>query len=375
MFPKELILKYLDGTATKEEEAVVMHWYINHQLKDLKPLSEEEQTEDINSIIRFLDAKQLTHKKNMFWPRFAAAASILFVIGMVGYFLLSRQEQAATSQYAYKNDVAPGGKTAILTLGNGKKILLNDSANGTIANQGYSIINVHGGQLVYQPSLNKAPGNRNLTYDTLTIPKGGTYTITLPDGSQVWLNSYTAIRYPSTFADSYREVDLLYGEAYFEVVHNDKIPFRVVANEQVIEDIGTHFNINVYPDEPACKTTLIQGRIKLSYNHESSLLDPGEQAQVDNESKKLNIIPHADVNAAVAWKNGQFIFAGQSIQSIMRDISRWYNVDIIYQGVPARNDYIGEFSRYKNISEVLKVLELTKTVHFKVEDRTITVMP
>jgi transmembrane sensor len=374
MFPKELILKYLDGTATKEEEAIVKHWYISHQLKDLKPLSEEEQTEDINSIIRFLDAQQLTRKRSMFWPRFAATASILFVVGMFSYFLLSRQQQAANAPYAYKNDIAPGGKTAILTLGNGKRIVLNDSVNGTIANQGYNIINAHNGQLVYQRSPD-ASGNRTVTYDTLTIPKGGTYSITLPDGSKVWLNSYTAIRYPGTFTGGYRKVDLLYGEAYFEVVHNDKTPFQVIANEQVIEDVGTHFNINVYPDEATGKTTLIEGRIKLSFNHQSSLLAPGEQAEVDNESKKLSIISHADVNAAMAWKNGQFVFAGQSIQSIMRDISRWYNVDIVYQGVPAKNDYIGEFSRYKNVSEVLKVLELTKTVHFKVEGRTITVMP
>jgi ferric-dicitrate binding protein FerR (iron transport regulator) len=374
MLPKELILKYLDGTATKEEEAVVKHWYINHRLKTFKPLSEEEQTEDINSIIRYLDAQQLTPKKNLFWPRFVAAASLLFIVGMASYFLLFRQQQAATPPYANKNDIAPGEKMAILTLGNGKKIALNDSANGTITNQGYSIINVHNGQLVYQKSPDVS-GNRPLTYDTLTVPKGGIYNITLPDGSKVWSNSYTAIRYPSAFTGKYREVELLYGEAYFEVVHNDKMPFRVLANDQVIEDVGTHFNIDVYPDEPGTTTTLIEGRIKYSFNHQSSLLDPGEQVQVDNQSKKLTVIPHADIHAAMAWKNGQFVFTGQSIQSIMRDISRWYNVDIIYQDVPANNDYIGEFSRYKNVSEVLKVLELTKTVHFKLEGRTITVMP
>ncbi|WP_158989167.1 FecR family protein [Mucilaginibacter sp. L196] len=370
MSPKELIRKYLDGTATEEEKAVVESWYNQHRLENGHILSAEEQTEDVKA----MDLHVLNpQKKALIWPRLSAAASILIIFGLLGYFFVYHPNHLKTAQNNYKNDIAPGSNKATLSMGNGQTIVLNSSKNRMISNRANILINLQNGQLIYHNSSTDIE-NQTFKYDTLTVPRGGTYHLTLADGSKVWLNSASAIRFPETFSGNNRSVELLYGEAYLEVIHNDQKPFQVLAHAQLIQDVGTHFNVNTYTDEPFAKTTLLEGGIKVFVNRQTAMLEPGEQVQINN-ANALSVVSHIDPNEVIAWKNGQFIFSGQSIQSIMRDISRWYNVDVIYKGTPTRNDYIGSFSRYKNVSEVLKVLELTKTVHFKIEGRTITVMP
>jgi ferric-dicitrate binding protein FerR (iron transport regulator) len=204
----------------------------------------------------------------------------------------------------------------------------------------------------------------------------GTYQLTLSDGSKVWLNAATSMRYPENFAGNERKVELLYGEAYFEVAHDAKMPFKVMGAGQTIEDIGTQFNINAYENESDIKTTLLEGGIKVYNNNGSAILTPGQQAKVKNgmPRSKIIVISAANTEEAVAWKNGYFRFNNEKIGSIMRQLSRWYNIDVSYEGKITDEGFYGRISRYKNISDVLKMLEDTRSVHFKVEGRRVTVI-
>jgi transmembrane sensor len=217
--------------------------------------------------------------------------------------------------------------------------------------------------------------HKPMVYDTLTIPRGGQYPIRLADGTKVWLNSATSLRYPETFASNERKVELIYGEAYFDVAHNSSKPFRVILKGHTLEDIGTQFNVNAYDDEPTMRTTLVEGSIKVSRSGKNILLKPGQQAIIKSTNSSI-IVQNADVDEAVAWKNGYFKFDGEDLRSVMRKVSRWYNVDVTYQGNFRDNiSFLGEVSRSKNISAVLKIMEATGNVHFQITERRVVVMP
>jgi ferric-dicitrate binding protein FerR (iron transport regulator) len=306
-----------------------------------------------------------------------AAAIVILILGIGAYFLLPDRNikelsKKETQDHLYKNDVSPGGNKAVLTLSNGTKILLGNAANGTLAQQGNTkIIKLNNGQLSYSTSTqSSADKDVVMQYNTLTTPRGGQYHVTLPDGTQVWLNAASSLHYPTTFLGKERKVEIT-GEAYFEVAHNADKPFKVEVNGMQIEVLGTHFNINAYSDEPVMRTTLLQGSIKFISGNDTRLLSPGQQIQVQPNGQ-IKRIKDADIEQTIAWKNGAFSFHNTSIYEIMRQISRWYNVDVNF------NDSLklrlnGSIEREVKVSEVFKMIELTGEVKFNIEGRRITV--
>jgi transmembrane sensor len=288
------------------------------------------------------------------------------------YFLLNngqKQQQIASNQLA-ANDLPPGGNKAVLTLADGTKIILDNAANGNLANQGNTKVIKLDEQIVYKASGN----NSEVYYNTISTPRGGVYQLVLADGSKVWLNSSSSLHYPTSFTGKERKVEIT-GEAYFEVARNSSMPFKInIAGKEEVEVLGTHFNINAYPDEPAINTTLLEGSVKITdlADHNSSYIAPGQQAQLSSNGK-IRLIGNPDIEAVVAWKNGSFIFNSQNIGDIMRQVGRWYDVDISYSGEISHETYSGIVSRNNNVSVVLKIME-EGGVKFRIEGKKIIVL-
>lgn len=304
------------------------------------------------------------------WISVAAAAIILLTAGLFLFKQKPHNYQLASRKERFKNDVAPGSNKAILTLANGQTIVLNQAKNGLITKQGQTIINkVNNGLVSYKTS---GAGVAAVQYNTVSTPRGGEYQVILPDGTAVWLNAASSLRFPTAFTGTERNVELT-GEAYFEVAKNKAMPFKVTANKVQVEVLGTHFNVNAYDDENTLKTTLLEGSVKLTSNSGQVMLAPGQQGSFNKQAGNFRVAK-ADVEEAVAWKNDNFMFASEDIQSILRKVSRWYNVDIVYQENAPKKAIWGTVSKFDNVSEVLKVVELTGVAHFTIEGRRITVM-
>lgn len=312
------------------------------------------------------------------WYQVGVAASIMILLttGLFFYTNRSPVQQMAVKIIEPKAAViAPGDDKAILTLSDGSEIILEDAKNGILANQaGVSIQKTSDGELLYSFSNSaktvSPESNENVIYNKIETPVGGKYQVNLPDGSKVWLNSSSSLRFPALFNGNTREVELS-GEAYFDVSKNKNKPFKVITKDQIVEVLGTQFNINSYSDEGPIKTTLIEGSVKIIYKDKVVLLSPGQQFRPMESAAK---VIKADTEEVVAWKDGYFVFKNEDIQSIMRKLSRWYNVEVSYSGNIPDVGFGGNISRSKDISEVLDVLQLTDAIHFKVEGRRITVM-
>lgn len=387
-----LIRKYNDGSASKEEIRLVENWFVKQSEleqqapEDLDYLDVKrqmwlniDQQIDRPVVERSLDTTPA--RKSMLRFRIAAAAAVL-IIAMTAVFFYRNYNHDAGAQ-TVKNDINPGKNKAVLTLANGQKISLTDALNGQLAQQaGVTISKTANGQLIYQAAPN-ASGKNMTEYNTIEAPRGGQWQVILPDGSKVFLNASSSLKYPVSFAAKERKVELK-GEAYFEISHNKKSPFRVIAKGQTVEVLGTHFNIMSYDDEKAVKTTLLSGSVKVSSNGgrtagantaksavESLILKPGEQAQVSPGNMK--IIHDVDLEDVLAWKNGYFKF-NENLRSIMTKVSRWYDVEVVYETQPDPEfKFKGEISRDKNISELLNMLDYTGNVHFKIEGRRVIV--
>lgn len=294
--------------------------------------------------------------------------ALLLFEGMYIYYKPVKPHQIAHVDNK-KTTIAPGGNKAILTLQDGSTIVLNDAENGTLATQGNTrVIKLANGQIAYNEA--SGPADKVL-YNTMTTPRGGEYKLTLPDGTNVWLNSASSINYPTAFVGKERKVSIT-GEAYFEVAKDKSKPFYVVAGNQSIEVLGTHFNVMAYSDEESIKTTLLEGSVKISEHNNTSILKPGDQAVV--ASKGGITVKPANIDEAMAWKNGYFKFSRVDIKHIMRQISRWYDVEVAYEGDLPDDEFVGKIGRGENISQILHVLEL-EHVHFKIEGKKIIVLP
>src|SRR5690606_29853914 len=265
-------------------------------------------------------------------------------------------------------NIAPGSNKAALTLADGSTILLDDAAEGKISEQGNTFVYKTNGTLSYNAQNVNSNLNAKQSFNTLTTPRGGQYKIVLPDSTVVWLNAESSIRFPTKFSAHERNVSLT-GEAYFEVATNKSAPFKVNLESMEVEVLGTHFNVMAYSDEKSVNTTLIEGSVKIHKNQQQKLLRPGQQARVSNTIKVSNV----DVNEAIAWKNGLFQFKEANIETILRQIGRWYDVKIEYQGEISDEKYRAEISRKANLSQVLKILEISGLKFSLKEGRTITV--
>lgn len=309
------------------------------------------------------------YRKIKLWPRMAVAASIALAIIIGGYLYLNHKPSKQDT-IAYANDVTPGKNAATLILASGKKIVLSDAKNGQLAEEaGVLITKDANGQLSYEiKDQNLTETNR---INTLTTAKGETYQVKLPDGTTIWLNAASTLKYPASFARlRHRSVELI-GEAYFEVAKDKLHPFVVNSKDQQVEVLGTHFNINSYANEPAIKTTLLEGSVKVSLpKGKHRILEPNQQASFAGAEITVADI---DPELAMAWKDNNFIFDNADIGFIMRMVERWYNVRIIYDGPIPEDKFNGAVSRFKNVSYVLRIMERTGKVHFKIDGRNILV--
>lgn len=299
-----------------------------------------------------------------------AAAVLLLLLAGAAYFARQRAPEKAQPPVARKadparNDVLPGSDKATLTLSDGSTIAL-DAAGRQEIREGNTAIRRVNGQLQYKGgNAAKAAG-----YNTLATPKGGQYRLLLPDGTAVWLNAASSIRYPVAFTGNERRVELS-GEAYFEVKRNPEQPFRIQAASQLIEVLGTHFNVNAYADEPEMKTSLLEGAVKIG----STVLKPGEQAHVARNGD-VTVTKEASIADAVAWKEGFFVFRKDNLQTVMREIARWYDVTVIYQpNVNNSQQFSGRIDRSLTLSQVLSGLAQTKA-RFRIENnRSVVILP
>jgi transmembrane sensor len=341
---------------------------------------EKWTTEIEQKIWAGIDAGKDKRSRRFIYNRWIAVAAMLLIVLTVGLVFFRSANLPAdntVNRVISKPNIVPGSDKAILTLSNGRQIVLNDSTTGQLASQAGTLIAKTGtGQLIYtvdSSGISKPEKNIEEVFNTLTIPRGGQYQVTLPDGTQVWLNSASVLKFPAIFKGKRRVVELD-GEAYFAVSKNKKMPFVVHTKDQDIEVLGTHFNVNSYADESATKTTLLEGSVKIVSQANQVTLIPGQQAQTDRNSSSINVMP-VRVQDAIAWKNGYFVFNDEKLESIMRRIARWYDVEYQLKDELKDLSLLGIIERSKDISSLLKILESTGSVHFKIEGRTIIVMP
>jgi transmembrane sensor len=303
----------------------------------------------------------------------AAAAVLILALGTTGYLRYTRYTDQSIKALAkepgsrYQNDVPPGSSGAILTLAGGRQIVLDSAGNKVLAIQSGTRLTNRNGEIVYE-----GKANPDAAFNTLTTSKGKQYQLVLSDGSKVWLNAASSIRYPATFPGNAREVEIT-GEAYFEIAPDRLRPFTVTVNGVKVNVLGTRFDINGYTDEPAVRTTLLDGAVQVSAGGTEKMLKPGEQAQTDKEGH-TRVSAQADADGVIGWKEGYFSFDNTDLATVMREIARWYDVDVVYQGPVPDRRFGGEISRNSNASQVLKILE-ESNVYFKIEGRKIIVLP
>ncbi|MCX2496010.1 DUF4974 domain-containing protein [Pedobacter sp. PF22-3] len=376
---REIAYKWQKGIATPEEKAFYEQWYtsFNDEELDLRETNYtgfDELQKNLYSKISFEleDEKVKPIRSKLFPIWFTSAAAILvFAFGFFAY--QSGWISLLTSTEKNKSEILPGTNTATLKLSNGKILQLSNNKLG---------LKIDSANLEYIDGSGIALDKTSAVTKELEIktPNGGTYQVELPDGTKVWLNASSSILLAANFSSNPERRLKLQGEAYFEVakvntsVHGVKQrkPFIITVNNKSIEVLGTHFNVRAYNSEPALKTTLLEGSVRVADGNNTRKLVPGEQATVVNGLINVNKV---DVEEAIAWKNGNFQFTNEGIERIMQDIARWYNVEVVYSGPVTKESFGGAFSRNKPLHDVLSSLEETGGVHFKIEGRRVTVMP
>lgn len=375
---KELLQKYQAGNCTLSENELVEKWY-----KQLIETGEWQwgkgEKDTMQKIIEARIVKQIesTHQKPVFYlkPRFQwwAAASVIFLLAGFSYFIfLNKTTKQNRVANVLRNDVkAPQSNKAMITLANGQKVYLDSAGNGALAIQGnVKLVKLANGKIAYQH--NNGEVSAKMEYNTLSNPRGSkVINMTLADGSKVWLNAGSSLTYPVLFMGNERKVSVT-GEAYFEVAHDASKPFIVNNGSMDVRVLGTHFNVNAFKDDGSdIKVTLLEGSVKINNGDATGLLKPGQQAVVNSD---VRVVDNVDLDQVMAWKNGYFQFDNASLQNVLKEVSRWYNVDVVYEGYNQPRQFVGEMQRDLSLSEVLKILEKNK-VHFKIEGQQLRIMP
>ncbi|WP_158800448.1 FecR family protein [Pedobacter sp. L105] len=364
---KLLLEKYNDGTASPEEVKLLENWYAEQSAIEWQNPEDEDYLRVKSEMWKNIKAHKVHTRSSYPWARVVTAASILLFLGFGFYFYRSNNKQHQNQEAFAPDDFEPGSNKAILTLGDGKKILVTGARNGQLALQGNTKINKTAeGQIIYNSGKSD---NSAIVYNTMSTPQGGQYRLILSDGTGVWLNAASSIKYPTAFIGKDRRVEIT-GEVYFEVMHNPAKPFRVTSNGQTVEVLGTHFNINAYNNEPDIKTTLLQGSVKINTSSEEEIIKPGQQATVSHSKIGTKSV---DIDEITAWKDGYFDFTDSDIKSIMRQLSRWYDVDIQFEGPVTNETFTGRIPRSWNLSQVMKIIQSSKSIHFTVEGRRIMI--
>lgn len=387
-----LLFKYLQGSLTTDEAIRLEEWKSqspeNQQLfnqlsteataprqinanEEVAPEMEQRIFDKITSQVPELQGNVVKMKK-FNWKYAVAAAAAVIIVSSLFVFTNKKSEETIVAQVEADStdDVAaPEENFARITLADGQTVDLNSSARGALASQGkMEVIKTDDGLIVYKVSAGKAAGTVQL--NTLTNPKGSSVIgMVLEDGTKVWLNAGSSLTYPVAFIEKERKVSIT-GEAYFEVAKNKSKPFKVSRDNMEVQVLGTHFNVNAYSDDPDMKVTLLEGSVKVSNGKATGLLKPGQQAKVKNEDLDV----HNDINLdqVMAWKNGFFSFEKASVTAVMREVARWYNIEVVYNGKVPDQYFGGDLRRNARLSSVLKVLEKTG-VKFRIEGNKVTV--
>jgi transmembrane sensor len=386
---QELTVKYVNGSITSAEQTELDAWLdadtVNRQRFEqrineentwatLAAMEEGEQlTAAWGPLSNYIDQdlSESQPKTRTLWRWAVASAAVLFIVaGGILYLKSSRQDAPVIASIPKPATLSPGGNRAILQLADGSRVDLGAAGTGTLATQGnVHVIKLDSGSLSYV-SQQSANASSEATYNTVFTPRGGTYQIILPDHTTVWLNAESSLRFPTSF-NARREVEVT-GEAFFDVTKNKSIPFFVRSGKMNIQVLGTRFNINSYADEKSARATLVDGSVALHAGLNTEVLKPGEEATVDQTIK----IKKVDIDEATAWKDGYFLFNGADIQTVMRQIGRWYNVAIAFEGKPTATRLSARVSRKKNANDVLEILQASG-YHFRIADDAskITVLP
>jgi len=386
-----LIIKHLKGELSVTEEIKLNAWLNesdeNKQL--LEKIKDEHLLQNDLDFFATIDQKEawknivLRGQKTSFvgqvysfiqkW-KYAAILLVFLTAGGVWFKIntvtISKPQIAAIKKSRFKNDIPPGTEKAKVTLADGSVMSIDPHSSEMVKTYGSLKITSQHGLLTYQ-SIGTTQDVNSDRFNTITTPKGGKYKVELPDGSLVWLNSESSLKFPVAFSKHERRVYLT-GEGYFEVAKDKHKPFKVYANNSIVQVLGTHFNVQAYKNEAAERTTLLEGSVKIFNKKNSKLIVPGQQASITANSKKIRI--HTiDVNEIVAWKDDLFVFDSEDIESVMREVARWYDVDVEYKEPVPQIHFSGSISRSNNISQILNMLELTGGVHFSIDGRKITV--
>lgn len=395
-----LLFRRLRGDLSQSEEAVLREW-----LDQQDPAGREffEQTTDearIEEALRYLygidedtalaevlgriqGGENRNGRRLLLWKRryrYAAAAAVLVLIAGASVLLIRTRNESNMAllpvAQRYRNDVFPGGDKALLELSDGSRITLDSASDGEVARQGTTrVLKLDNGALAYHAG-SSAAGSQGYGYNTISTPRGGQYQVLLPDGSKVWLNAASSLRFPTAFTGGERLVELT-GEAYFQIASDASRPFKVhiPSTSTEIQVLGTDFNVEAYAEEGAIRTTLIGGAVRVTASGKASVLKPGQQASVSLDSTgTLSVISTVHTDDVIAWKNGLFKFEDAPIQSIMRQVSRWYDVNVVYNG-RVDQQFIGTIPRQVPLSTLLKILESTGWVHFMIQGKKVIVMP
>ncbi|WP_207536452.1 FecR family protein [Desertivirga arenae] len=383
-----ILEKYRKGKATREEEDFLLAYYKLFDLeKDLLQSLSIVEKQRLKDAIRAKIKAGMSSEKSPgvrrlpAYLRQIAATAAVIILSLSSYFIYQSKFENTKSRVARSAKIVPGGNKALLTLADGSTIILEDEMDGELAQTGGTSIRKTGeGQVVFDANGSTAEAGTAIAgLNTISTPRGGHYRLTLPDGSKVWLNAASSIRFPTRFSATERKV-LVEGEAYFEIEKlnlpggKGKVPFQVVSGTQIIEVLGTKFNLNSYADENAIVTTLIEGAVKVRSAESPALetvLRPGQQSVLPRDGQLIGV-SYADTETAVAWKEGYFRFDKKDLRAIMRQISRWYDVEVEYAAPVTTEQYVGKIKRSEEVSGVLRVLQLGD-VRFTINGRKITV--
>ncbi|OYW17833.1 MAG: hypothetical protein B7Z54_07360 [Sphingobacteriales bacterium 12-47-4] len=376
---KELAQKWAEGRVSPEEAREYLDWY---NAEDNSPLEiapefatskEELEQRMLATIQERISTEVPVIAIRRRWTRYVAAAAILLMIATGAWFFLRQNPDQPNFPVArvqdpnFKNDVLPGGDGAVLTLADGKQIVLDANTTGQLAQEGNTVLMGSAGELRYTGTTTET------LYNTLTTRKGQQYALALSDGTKVWLNAGSSIRYPVGFTGDTRVVEIT-GEAYFEVAsqplaQSGKKPFVVKVNDMEVTVLGTHFNINSYGDEVAIRTTLFEGSVRVN---DKLVLAPGQQSAYNKG--QLQLVEQADLTGALAWKNGLFYFRSADIETVMRQVLRWYDIEVRYEGARTKDRFNGGIPRTASLTELLSILKESR-VNFRLEGKVLTVLP
>lgn len=393
-----LISRYLDNTISPEEQerldsllaggehdeiisALLSEDFYrnNYLLPEFAAVRERNYTVLCNKLKIDNRHATLTPLLKAAWFRYAAIIVLTVGLGTVAYLLTTYQKNAPAlaSKKPLRTDIAPGGDKAVLTLANGKKIILDNAANGNLAQQGGAqVVKMADGRIAYKV---KGVSGGKVMWNTMATPVGGQYQVILPDETKVWLNAMSSITYPTVFDGGKREVSIS-GEAYFEVAKNTQKPFIVnIGGRSSVEVLGTSFNINSYENENSIKTTLLSGSIRMTRYNQRTILKPGQQAIIAfgfraQDAGEITVIQGINTDQALAWKNGFFNFNGLDLQAVMRQLERWYDIKVDYRRPVDKDVFKGRIYRRVNLADVLDILEEVGGVKFELEGKTLVVL-